>query len=435
MKAINGKFFRRGVHVKDMKYLAKDMPIEEPDAPDIVHVCLKQHIGKPAKTVVAVGDYVKQGQLIAEADGAVSSRIFSSVSGTITAIGAKKNERGLEDTFISIKNDGKYDFLPMEGTVDVNDGASIRERIEKAGVVGLGGAAFPTAVKLAPKTEVDALIINGAECEPYLTCDYRLMIERTEEVVKGARYLKKALGVEKILFGIEKNKPDAIALFEKYDDIQVVKLRECYPMGGEKQLIYCCTGKKVPCEKLPADVGVIVQNVATAYAVYEAIERDKPLFERVITVSGGAINQPRNLLVKNGTPYRDIIQLCGGIKEGALGMLVDGGPMMGYSIVSDEFCTMKATSGLLALDKNEVNLESPTPCISCGKCAQACPMHLMPMDIDFYTEAGDYENAKDLGGVMNCIECGACAYVCPARRAIVQNVVKAKSFLRSQKIK
>ncbi|MBP5242253.1 MAG: RnfABCDGE type electron transport complex subunit C [Clostridia bacterium] len=277
------------------------------------------------------------------------------------------------------------------------------------------------------------MIINGAECEPYLTSDYRLMLEKTEELLQGIRLLKTALGVSKVLFGIEKNKPDAIALFEAYDDVQVVKLKERYPMGGEKQLIYCCTGRKVPCGKLPADVGCVVQNVSTAYAVYEAVEKNKPLFERVLTVSGGAIKQPKNLLVKNGTSYEHILSLCGGVDEEKLGMLIDGGPMMGYSVISTSFYTKKATSGLLALDKKEVNLEEPTPCLSCGKCADVCPMHLMPMDIDFYTQAGEYERARDLGGVMNCIECGACAYTCPARRAIVQSVTMAKAKLRAMK--
>ena len=435
MKAIKGKFFHRGVHVKDMKFLAKEQPIEEPSAPELVHICLSQHIGKPAKAIVAVGDLVKQGQKIAEADGFVSSPVFSSVSGTVKAVGVKRDERGGRSEFITIENDGRYEFLPLLGEVDKTDPESIKNRIAEAGIVGLGGAAFPTPVKLGPKTEVDTLVINGAECEPYLACDYRLMIENTEEVMQGIRYIKRALGVKNVIIGIEKNKPDCIALFEKFDDVQVVALAERYPMGGEKQLIFCTTGRKVPCGKLPSDVGCVVQNVATAFAVYEAVEKNKPLFERVMTVSGGAIKEPKNLRIKNGTPYGYILQLCGGVDNDTFGMLVDGGPMMGYSVVSEEFCTKKATSGLLALTKKEVNVEAPTPCISCGKCASVCPMHLMPMDIDFYTQAGEYEQARDLGGVLNCIECGACAYVCPARRAIVQSVVMAKAQLRLLSVK
>lgn len=431
MKAINGKFFRRGIHLKDMKHLSKEIPIEELKAPDIVYICLNQHIGKSATPIVTKGDTVKCGQPVAEADGAVSSRLFASVSGTILSIEKRRDERGGMSDFIAIQNSGEEGFLPLEGKVDTSDPASIKKRVADAGIVGLGGAAFPTQVKLSPKTPVDTLIINGAECEPYLTCDYRLMIEKTEEVMKGIRHLKTALGVSHVMIGIETNKPDAIALFERYEDIQVVRLKERYPMGGEKQLIYCCTGRKVPCGKLPADAGCIVQNVGTAYAVYEAVDLDKPLFERVVTVSGGAIRQPKNLLVRNGTPYRCLIEACGGLTD-ELGMLVDGGPQMGYSVISDELCTKKATSGLIALTKKEVDVRQPTPCISCGKCAAACPMNLMPMDIDFYTQAGDYESAAALGGVLNCIECGVCASVCPARRAIVQSAVRAKAMLRNK---
>lgn len=433
MKTISGKFFRRGIHTADMKYLAKNQPIEEATVPKEVCIALSQHIGKPAIPLVAVGDAVKQGQMIARADGFVSAPIFSSVSGVVKSIDFKTEERGTIGQYITIENDEKYDFLALSGEVDINDASSIKQRIIDAGIVGLGGAAFPTGVKLAPKTPVDTLVINGAECEPYLTCDYRLMIEKTDELMRGIRLLKTALGVSRVVIGIEKNKPDAIALFEKYDDVQVVALKERYPMGGEKQLIYCTTGRKVPCGKLPADVGCVVQNVSTAYAVYEAVEKNKALYERVITVSGGAIKQPKNLIVKNGTPYEYVFSLCGGVDEEKLGMLIDGGPMMGYSVISPSFYTKKATSGLLALDKTEVNLEEPTPCLSCGKCADACPMNLMPMDIDFYTQAGEYERARDFGGVMNCIECGACAYVCPARRAIVQSVTMAKAKLRAMK--
>lgn len=432
MKAINGKFFNRGVHVKDMKHLSKDEPIEELNAPDTVCICLSQHIGKSAKSLVAKGDKVKAGQLIAAADGFVSANIFSSVSGSVTAIEKRRDERGILSDFIIIKNDGLNEYTELDGEIDKNDSAALKKRISEAGIVGLGGAAFPAAVKLSPTVKVDTLIINGAECEPYLTCDYRLMIEKTNEVVAGIRYLKKALNVQNVIIGIEKNKPDAIALFEQFNDIQVVQLKERYPMGGEKQLIYCCTKRKVPCGKLPADAGCIVQNIATAYAVYEAVDKNKPLYERVMTVSGGAVNKHKNLIVKNGTPYSYIIENCGGLKDN-LGMLIDGGPMMGYSVVSTEFCTKKATSGLLALTHEEVDVKQPTPCLSCGKCADVCPMHLMPMDIDFYTQAGDYESADKLGGVLNCIECGACAYVCPARRAIVQSVTLAKAKLRSRK--
>ena len=240
------------------------------------------------------------------------------------------------------------------------------------------------------------------------------------------------MGVSHIIVGVEKNKPDAIALFEKYDDLDVVILRKRYPMGSEKHLIYCCTGRRVQPGKLPADAGCVVQNIATSYAVYEAVELNKPLFERVVTVSGQCVENPANLIVRFGTSFDYILDKCGGIK-GDIGMIIDGGPMMGATMLSTDYYTRKTDSGLLLLPKSEVSLKNPTPCISCGSCARACPMHLMPMDIDFYTQAGDYIMARDRGGVLNCIECGSCAYVCPANRAIVQSVQLCKQKLREMK--
>jgi len=433
MKATKGKFFNRGVKLKDMKFLAKDSPIEELPAPETVYISVAQHIGKSAIPIVAVGDKVLMGQLIAKADGVMSANIFASVSGEVVSISPKTDERGGSAQYIAIKNDGNYTFKPLEGDVDISSGEAIKGRITEAGIVGLGGAAFPAAVKFSPKSKVDTLIINGAECEPYLTCDYRIMLERTEEIIKGISLLKTALGVTNVIIGIEKNKPDCIALFEKSDDIKVVALKERYPMGGEKQLIYCTTGRKVPCAKLPADVGTIVCNVGTALSVYEAVTKNKPLYERVITVSGGAVKKPANVIVKNGTPYEYILKSCSTDEE-KVKMYISGGPMMGISVADLSISTKKSTSGLLALTEGEVDLNAPTPCISCGKCAAVCPMHLMPMDIDFYTQAGDYSSAKKLGGVLNCIECGACAFICPAKRPIVQSVALAKQKIRSLKL-
>lgn len=433
MKAVKGKFFNRGVRLKDMKYLAKNSPITELPAPDTVYISTSQHIGKSAVPIVKAGDKVLMGQLIAEANGFMSANIYSSVSGEVVSIAPKTDERGNSADYITIKNDGEYTFKPLEGTVDVNDPAAIKARIAEAGIVGLGGAAFPAAVKYAPAVKVDTIIINGAECEPYLTCDYRVMIERTEDIKKGIDLLRTAIGAENVIIGIEKNKPDCIALFERYDDIKTVALKERYPMGGEKQLIYCATGRKVPCGKLPADAGCIACNVGTALSVYEAVALNKPLFERVLTVSGGGVEKPSNLKVKNGTPFGYILENCGVDKE-KVAMYVSGGPMMGISFADLTISTKKSSSGLLALTKEEVDLNGPTPCISCGKCAAVCPMHLMPMDIDFYTQAGDYASAKKLGGAMNCIECGACAFICPAKRPIVQSVTLAKQKIRSLKL-
>ena len=416
-----------------MKFISKDCPISKLDAPEIVSIAVQQHIGKPAMPVVAVGDTVKCGQLIAKADGFVSANIYSSVSGSVIAIEKRANPRGGLDTHIVIKRDENAgdDYLKLEPLKEKTK-ETIIARIAEAGIVGMGGAGFPTFIKLSPKTPVDTLIINAAECEPYLTCDYRLMIERTDQLVQGFRLIAKALGVDHIIVGVEKNKPDAVALFEKYDDLDVVLLRKRYPMGSEKHLIYCCTGRRVPPGKLPADAGCVVQNIATSYAVYEAVELDKPLFERVVTVSGQCVEHPANLMVRFGTSFDYILDKCGGIK-GDIGMIIDGGPMMGATMLSTDYYTRKTDSGLLLLPKSEVSLKNPTPCISCGSCARVCPMHLMPMDIDFYTQAGDYVMAKERGGVLNCIECGSCAYVCPANRALVQSIQLCKQKLREMK--
>lgn len=430
MKAKKGKFFARGVHVSDRKFLSAENPIEILDAPDILAIPLAQHIGKPSECVVSVGDYVYMGQLIGKASAFVSANVYSSVSGTVTSIEKRPNVNGVLVDHVVIENDKHYVEQKLEPISD-KSAENLKQRIREAGIVGMGGAGFPTDVKLSPRTPVDTLVINGAECEPYLTCDYRLMIEKTEEVVLGIRYLAKALGVKEIIVGIEINKPKAIELFEKYDDMQVVMLKKRYPMGSEKHLIYCCTGRKVPCGKLPADAGCVVQNIATAYAVYEAVELNKPLYERVLTVSGLGAMSCKNLLVKNGTNFSYIRQYCGA-KESTQ-MFVSGGPMMGVSMLSTDVSSTKTTSGFLIMREREVNICNPTPCINCGACADVCPMNLLPMQIDFYTQAGDYEKAAKYGGVNNCISCGCCAYVCPAKRALVQSITLCKKKLNEAK--
>lgn len=430
MKAVKGRFFFGGVHVNDRKSLAKDAPIEELPAPPEVKIAMTQSLGRPAVPCVNVGDKVKRGQLIARADGTISSDVFASISGEVTEIAVLENEGGNKDTFIVIKGDG----LGEEAFLAPLDNPSAEEvvkRVRDAGIVGLGGAGFPTAVKIAPRTPVDTLIINGAECEPYLTCDYRLMLEKTDEIARGARYIAKALGVSNIMFGIELNKPDCITAFEKYDDIKVVALRKIYPMGGEKQLIYSATGRKVKLGQLPADVGVIVQNVATCFAACEAVELGKPLIERVLTVSGHSVAQPKNLKVPVGTPISYIIEKCGG-EAGAPKKAVLGGPMTGVAIRSYDLYTKKTTSGVLLLSEKEAAAEAPTPCLNCGLCADHCPMHLMPMNTAFYSSAGDIDSAVKLGGVMYCIECGVCEYVCPAKRPLIQAIRNTKAAVRAR---
>jgi len=421
------KNFLGGVHPKPEKSLTRMKTIEPIGASDIVAISVAQHIGKPAIPVVSKGDKVLQGQLIAKADGFVSSNIHSSVSGEVLGIETKTFSNGSTYDCVVIKNDGLYTSTLLPDLTDRSlDG--IRKRIFDAGIVGMGGAGFPTHVKLAPKVPVDTLIINAAECEPYITCDFRLMLENPEEVAKGIRIMAEVLNVKQIAIGIEVNKPEAIEIFSKFNDFDIYLLKAKYPMGSEKHLVYSCTGRKIAPKQLPSEVGVVVQNVATAYAVYEAVEKNKPLFERAVTVSGRAITEPKNLRVKLGTSYEHLLTYCGGVKANTA-MLVSGGPMMGAALYSAESFTRKTDGGILVLAEGEAGFHSPTPCISCGKCAHACPMNLLPMLIDFYTLARDYEKAQIFGGVKNCISCGSCSFACPANRAILQSIVLCKQML------
>ena len=421
--------FKKGIHFPDMKYLAKDKPIEPMPPSEHYFVALSQHIGAPAKPVVEVGATVAAGTLIARADGMISANVFSPVSGTVAGIETRKNKQGANAPFIHIKNDFKNceEFMPP---ADVSDARAVRERIGEAGIVGLGGAGFPTLVKLSPSKPVDILIINAAECEPYLTCDYRVMLDRTEEFVKGVKILSSCLGVARTVIGIEENKMEAYEKLRAFDGFELILLEKKYPQGGEKQLIYACCGRVVPAKALPMDVGVVVQNVATALAVYEAVEKGKPLYERVVTVSGKGVAEPKNLLVKTGTLFEEALDFCGGISEDTQ-KLIAGGPMTGTSLYDASGVFTKTDSGLLALTGEEANVSQPSNCISCGACARACPMNLMPMYIDFYALAGDFKTSEKYG-TNHCIECGCCANVCPAKRPLVQSIRLAKAKLREK---
>lgn len=421
--------FKKGIHFPDMKYLAKDKPIEPMPPSEHYFVALSQHIGAPAKPVVEVGATVAAGTLIARADGMISANVFSPVSGTVAGIETRKNKQGANAPFIHIKNDFKNreEFMPP---ADVSDARAVRERIGEAGIVGLGGAGFPTLVKLSPSKPVDILIINAAECEPYLTCDYRVMLDRMEEFVKGVKILSSCLGVARTVIGIEENKMEAYEKLRAFDGFELILLEKKYPQGGEKQLIYACCGRVVPAKALPMDVGVVVQNVATALAVYEAVEKGKPLYERVVTVSGKGVAEPKNLLVKTGTLFEEALDFCGGISEDTQ-KLIAGGPMMGTSLYDASGVFTKTDSGLLALTGEEANVSQPSNCISCGACARACPMNLMPMYIDFYALAGDFKTSEKYG-TNHCIECGCCANVCPAKRPLVQSIRLAKAKLREK---
>lgn len=430
MKATKGKFFGRGVHIHDEKALSAAAPIETLTGAVEVAIPLRQHIGKPATPVVEAGSTVKRGQLIGKADGMISANVHASVAGTVKALEERADGKGgsCVHVVIACNETNETDFMPPLADASAEE---IAQRVQDAGIVGMGGAGFPTAVKLKPRTKVDTLVLNGAECEPYLNCDNRIMLEQRDKIVRGAKYLAKALGIENIVIGIERNKPEAIATFEE-TDLNVVALKKQYPMGSEKHLIYCCTGRKVPLGGLPADAGVNVQNVMTALAVCEAVEEGKPLIERVVTVSGKGVETPKNLLCPIGVPLSTLTDACGGIKEEAV-KYVAGGPMTGAALTGLDGVVTKTTSSLLLLTAKETNSDEPTPCINCGKCADVCPMKLMPMQTAFYTAAKEYENANKYGGVLSCIECGACSYICPARRPLAQSIKTAKAELRTKK--
>ena len=433
--------FKGGVHPASNKGLSDKKNIEYMSAPKTVYIPLSQHIGKPATPVVAVGDRVLMGQKIGEADGFVSAHVFSSVTGTVKAI--EKRQGVLSSVeHIVIERDGEAEKterfrLPV---LETRDKEHILERIKESGIVGMGGAGFPTHVKLSPKEPVDTFIINAAECEPYITCDYRIMLEYTEQFLRGALYMAKAVGLDKVYIGIEDNKTDAAEFVarvarENNYNVEVRVLKTKYPQGAEKQLIYAMTGRKVKTGGLPSGVGVVVDNVHTALSVALAVEDGQTLYKRIMTVTGGAVVEPKNFWCYSGSTYDDAISFCGGAKEGddVPVKLISGGPMMGISVSDETIACTRTTSCLLLLTKDEAFTGSLHPCINCGKCAGVCPMRLMPMYIDSYILAGDVRGAVKYGA-KDCIECGSCAYICPAKRPLVQSIRLAKAKARSSGI-
>ena len=424
--------------VPDRKDATEHKAIQVLPAPSIVVIPMVQHIGASCGSIVNVGDKVKVGQPLGEAKAFVCAPVHASVSGEVIAVEERPLVSGAKALSVVIRNDGKDERVQFEsGDLQTMSPDTIRQRVKAAGIVGMGGAGFPTHIKLNPPKPVDTVLINGAECEPYLTCDHRLMVERAPEMVGGLLAIMKASGATRGVIGIEANKPDAIAAMEEaiqgYEQLSVATLTVKYPQGAEKQLIKAILGKEVPSGCLPADVGAVVQNVHTAIAIHEAVTQGKPLFERVVTVSGGAVVDPRNLLVRIGTPIQHVLDFCGGLL-GEPAALISGGPMTGPPLIDRLGTVVKSLSGIVALTQEEAGFDVNLPCIRCSRCLKACPMGLTPNFLGEYSNKGLYDRAKELRA-QDCIECGLCSYVCPSKRALVTWIKKGKAGIAAQRAK
>ena len=426
-----------GVHPHDNKQFSAHRPITECPLPKQAIIPLVQHIGAPAQAVVAVGAKVKVGELLAKAGGFVSANICSPVSGTVTKIGEWTDAWGAPGQAIFIDVEGDEWLPEIDRTPDIArqctlEPKAIIDKIAAAGIVGLGGACFPTHVKLLPPPgkKAEVLIVNGVECEPYLTCDHQLMLEHGEEQIIGIQILKKALGVERAIIGIENNKPDAIEHMTKLANaslgIEVMPLKLRYPQGGEKQLIDACIGRQVPSGALPIEVGAVVDNVATVYAVYEAVQKNKPLISRVMTVTGKNVAKPGNYSVRFGTPIEDVIALAGGVPVDT-GKIIGGGPMMGRAMDHIEgMPANKRLSGLLFMTEAESIRPEEENCIRCGKCVQACPMGLEPYLLQRMAQLEMWEELEK-HDIMDCIDCGCCVFTCPAHRRLLDGIRPGKA--------
>jgi electron transport complex protein RnfC len=432
--------FRHGVHPPELKQLTEELPIRRMPFADEIALPLRQHAGKPARLIVGRGDRVERGDKVGEADGFISVPIHTSAAGTVKDVRLWPHPDGSMDETVIIEVDRFSPQVPRPRIVPRWEGLTpnqVVDEVQKGGVVGLGGAAFPTHVKLLPPddTAVDTLIINGAECEPFLTTDHRTMVEFPERVQFGIRIMMKALGVRRAVIGIEKNKPEAILkLTETLPedlDVSVVPLTVKYPQGAEKMLIRVVTGSEVPSGKLPMHVGVVVQNVGSIACIAEIFETGFPLIERVVTVTGPGVRKPSNLIVPVGTKLRDVIEFCGGLTDDAT-QIVFGGPMMGSAQPDLDTPLIKGTTGVVVLTEKEARTLRRYPCIHCGRCLEACPVFLNPSLLGTLAQAGRYVEMED-ADLMDCMLCGCCSYVCPSNIPLSQMFALGKNMLRRQK--
>ncbi|WP_371371543.1 electron transport complex subunit RsxC [Sporomusa aerivorans] len=428
------KSFRGGVHPDDRKRYTAAKAIEVAPIPQKVIIPTRQHLGAPCAPVVKVGDLVKKGQVVAEAQAFVASPIHASTSGKVVEIAEYPHPVFGTCQAIVIESDGQDEWapgLPLNRDWQSLDVKELKEIVRLAGLVGMGGATFPTHVKMSPPPEkpIDSFILNGAECEPYLTADHRVMLEQTERIVTGMKIAMKILSVNKGYIGIEENKPDAIDTMRKAcagTGIEVIPLKTKYPQGAEKTLIKVILDREVPSGGLPMDVGTVVQNVGTMVALADAVEKGIPLIERVATVTGGAIQEPKNILLRIGATFAQAVAICGGFTEQPVKVIM-GGPMMGMAQRTLDVPVIKGTSGILALSSADVNVGPEQPCIRCGRCVDACPMGLVPSMLSILGERGVFATAKEEYNLLDCVECGSCVYVCPAKRNIVHYIKLSKA--------
>ena len=434
------KTFKGGVHPFEGKELAKDQPIKEVLPKGEMVYPLSQHIGAPASPIVAVGDAVLKGQKIAEAGGFVSSPIYASVSGTVKAIEPRRVAVGDMVNSIVIDNDGEFKEVEYTTCEDVKSLSKeeIINKVKEAGVVGMGGAGFPTHVKLSPKEpeKIEYIIANCAECEPYLTADYRRMIENPTELIEGMRIILQLFDNAKAIFGIENNKPDCIEklqeLVKDEPRMEVCPLETKYPQGGERQLIFATTGRSINSKMLPADAGCIVDNVETIISIYNAVKLGKPVMTRVSTITGDAITNPGNFLYSIGTNYAELVEAAGGFKVEQPEKIISGGPMMGFSMFSLDIPTTKTSSSLLCFAKDEVAQLEPSACINCGRCVEACPEQLIPSRLAKFANNGASDMFEKWYG-LECVECGSCSFACPARRQLAQSIKTMKKQVLAAK--
>lgn len=433
--------FKGGIHPYDGKELSKNKPIQPLKPQKELAYLVSQHIGAPAKPIVSKGDRVLLGQKIAEAGGFVSAPVYASVSGTVKGIEPRLTATGGTCDAIIVENDGLYESVAFEPTEHPEQLSKeeIRKKIQEAGVVGMGGAGFPTHVKLSPKEpeKIDYILVNGAECEPYLTSDYRRMLEEPEKVIGGLKVILQLFDHAKGCICIEDNKPDCIEKLSKMVEneprIEVKAMKTKYPQGAERMLIYAVTGRSINSSMLPADAGCVVDNIDTVVAIYKAVVLGQPLMHRIVTVTGDAIADPSNFYVPVGTDFQELVEAAGGLKD-HVEKIISGGPMMGFAMFDIHVPVTKTTSALLCLTKDEVCHSETTACINCGRCVSECPENLLPTKLATFAAHKDQEKFQKYNG-MECCECGCCSYVCPAKRPLAQDIKSMRKIVLANRKK